>query len=255
MGTQTTQRRAWLLPTTVMLCVGVILGLVLHQVSTLSDRLDQSQADRDALHRQLTEQQQASAALAKQVRKLGGTPVATPSAVPESTSTQGPEGPQGPPGPAPTVDQVEKAVELFCSSGQCAKAPTLAQVRSAVAAYCSDGTCTGAAGKDGADSTVPGPRGLAGPQGPGPSDDQIAKAVANYCAGGNCKGATGPTGPKGEKGDPGPAGPPGPAGAEGKDGTVIPGDYICPSGQYVTAIHVTDAGAVSLDCASLLGSN
>jgi hypothetical protein len=35
---------------------------------------------------------------------------------------------------------------------------------------------------------------------------------------------------------------------------VIPGDYICPSGQYVTGIHVDTAGAVNLDCASLLGN-
>lgn len=193
----TGSKRAWLVPTVVMLCVGIILGLVLHQVSTLSDRLDQSQADRATLHRQLTVQQQASQALARQVRKLGGTPLVSPP-VEVSEGPAGAVGPVGPPGPQ------------------------------------------GVPGLPGA----MGPRGRAGQAGvPGPT------------------GPTGPAGepgPRGEKGDAGPQGPAGPAGADGQpgkdgaNGTVIPGDYLCPSGEYVTAIHVAATGAVTLDCTPLI---
>lgn len=204
------QRRAWIVPLVVMLLVGLALGFVIYRIGSLSSRLDQSQSDRVDLHRALQDQQQASQALAKQVRKLGGTPVVSPPLV---EVTSGPSGATGPAGP----------------SGQRGPAGPV-----------------GPPGADGAD----GHPGLVGPAGaPGQSGP---------------KGDVGPKGPAGEKGDPGPAGPagvdgkdgkdgaPGPQGPAGSAGSVTPGDYACPSGQYVAGFHVAADGSVSLDCAGVL---
>ena len=94
------------------------------------------------------------AALAQQVKGLGGTPVAGPSGSPGkagAAGTRGPRGPRGSPGPGGT-------------SGK--PAPTLTPSPGASGA-------SGAPGKPGADSTVPGPTGppgpsstVAGPSGP-----------------------------------------------------------------------------------------
>lgn len=64
-------------------------------------------------------------------------------------------------------------------------------------------------------------------------------------------GPPGGTGPQGDPGPPGPQGDPGPPGQDGqpgKDGTVVPGDYACPAGEYVVAIHVMQDGTVNLEC-------
>jgi len=246
-------RRAW----AILIACAVIFAALLvawlvhlsHENDHLSRVVNRSQSDRDQIRRDLTAQQRAAQALAQQVKRLGGKPVVNPTSPPATT---GPQGPAGARGPAPTAAQIERAVAAYCSTGRCGKRPTQAQVRAAVAAYCSGGTCTGPAGKNGTngkDSTVPGPQGpqgATGPQGPGPTDEQIAAAVRDYCAGGACKGPQGDTGPQG------PAGPAGPQGPAGADGSVTPGDYTCPDGQYVTAIHVGSGGSMTLDCASIL---
>lgn len=204
--------KAWVTPLLVMLLIGILLGFVIFRVGSLSDRLDRSQSDRTDLHRQLQQQEKASQTLAKQVRKLGGTPLVTPP-VEVTSGPSGPAGGTGPVGPRGPIG------------------------------------ATGATGKTGAQGVAGqvgpiGPTGAIGPEGP--------------------KGDVGSKGPAGDKGDAGPAGPVGPAGADGKDGapgqqgpagsagSVTPGDYACPSGQYVAGFHVAADGSVSLDCAGVL---
>lgn len=234
----TMSRLRWVLAAALMAGLGVALALVMHSVSTLSDRLDESRADRVDLRRQLASQEAASQALAEQVRKLGGDPVVEPTKPPKAAT-----GPQGPAGPAPTQAQVAAAVAAYCSGGACVGRPTQAQVAAAVAQYCVRGRCTGPAGADGQD-------GVPGERGPGPSDAQVAQAVAAFCSDGRCRGPQGEKGPAGADGAPGPQGPAGPAGPAG---SVTAGDYRCPDGQYVTALHVAADGSVQLDCASVLG--
>lgn len=61
-------------------------------------------------------------------------------------------------------------------------------------------------------------------------------------------GSPGPPGPEGPPGPQGPDGPPGPEGPPGQSGSIAPGDYACPDGEYVVAIHVQQDGAVNLEC-------
>ncbi|MGC0237267.1 hypothetical protein [Arthrobacter sp. SD76] len=88
-------------------------------------------------------------------------------------------GPAGEPGTdgvnaaAPTPEMMLAAVTTYCADGRCigpkgdqGDGPTADSVFAAVAAYCGTGACTGpqgAQGSPGADSTVPGPQGEAGP--------------------------------------------------------------------------------------------
>jgi len=193
------------------LTLGAGLAVIAHNVAELQSSAARSRASRAVMQKQLSTQEKASRALAKQVRQLGGVPVVTPSTPAEgpagATGAVGPVGPPGPRGPQGSPGPTGK---------------TGATGSTGAAGATGTAGSSGTAGKDGAQ----GPKGDPGP-----------------------KGDTGPAGPAG------PQGPTGPAGADGKDGTVIPGDYLCPSGQYVTAIHVSDTGVVSLDCASLLPGN
>jgi hypothetical protein len=198
--------KAWIVPLVVMLLVGLLLGVVIYRVGLLSTRLDQSQSDRADLHGQLQQQEKASQTLARQVRRLGGTPLVSPPA----EVTSGPSGPVG-------------------ATGQ-----------------------RGAVGPSG-------PRGPAGVDGPAGSPGPVGPSGAPGAIG--QPGPKGDTGPKGSAGEPGPAGPAGPSGADGKDGAAGPqgpagsvtsGDYVCPSGEYVTGFHVAADGSVSLDCGGLL---
>jgi hypothetical protein len=113
---------------------------------------------------------------------------------PGKTGATGADGKPGAPGRAPTAAEIEGAVTAYCSThGDCAGPPgentavSPSQVASAVQAYCdSRGQCKGADGKDGkngADSTVPGPAGPAGQDAPPPTQEQVNAAVAAYCAG------------------------------------------------------------------------
>lgn len=74
----------------------------------------------------------------------------------------------------------------------------------------------GANGSDGADSTVPGPQGPPGADG---ADSTVP----------------GPKGDKGDKGDP---------------GSVTPGTYGCPAGQYIEQINVGADGSMSVVCST-----
>lgn len=152
-------RRGDLITIVGALLLGVILAWVIMSVQGLRHDRDVSNAARDAL--------------AAQVQRLGGTPVAGPpgsrgdpgdAGQPGAAGATGPPGPQGPEGPAGPTGPTGKV------------GPTGPAGASATGAPGADG----AAGPTGA----PGP---AGPQGdPGPA---------------------GPAGPAGPKGDQGPAGP------------------------------------------------
>lgn len=167
------QRRAWITPVLVMLLAGLVLGIVIHEIGSLSARLDQSKIDRDQVHHQLQQQEQASETLAKQVRRLGGTPLVTPSvevtAGPTgpvgATGQRGATGPAGQPGPA-------GATGLTGATGE-----------------------TGPSGAPG----QPGPKGDPGPKG---ADGNTGPT-----------GPAGADGKDGKDGEPGPAGPAGPAGS------------------------------------------
>lgn len=165
--------RAWIVPLVVMLLVGLALGFVIYRIGSLSSRLDQSQSDRDQFHHQLQQQEQASETLAKQVRKLGGTPLVTPPV----EVTAGPSGPAGANGPRGATGPAGPAGR------------------------------TGATGPAGAPGGT-GPLGAPGPAGvPGPKGEPGPKGATGDM------GPAGPAGADGKDGEPGPAGPAGPSGS------------------------------------------
>lgn len=217
----------------VMAAIGLGIALISHRVDTLAVQLEESRTDRTSLRAELNEQEAASQALAEQVKRLGGKPVVDPPATPT----------QGERGPGPTEAQVKAAVADYCAGDRCKPTVSRSQVAAAVADYCAGGLCqgkdgtNGGPGADGTDGTsgTDGTDGADGAPGPGPTDEQIAAAVEAYCADGKCRGD------KGEKGDP------------GADGSVTPGDYTCPDGQWITAIHVAEGGAMAVDCSPLIG--
>jgi hypothetical protein len=101
------------------------------------------------------------AALAQQVKGLGGTPVAGPSGSPGKAGTAGARGPRGPRGatgasgkPAPTITP----------------SPGPSGASGAPGKNGADSTVPGPSGSPGADSTVPGPPGPPGPAGQDGSD-------------------------------------------------------------------------------------
>lgn len=193
-------RHKWVWVATVAALVIIACVMVLALVATSAQGDARSATD-------------AVAALAQQVRDLGGTPVIEPSQVP------GPTGPAGAQGPGPTDAQVAAAVSLFCAShSNCTGTPSQAQVAAAVRAYCTDGACTGPKGSAGSSGVAgaagaagaTGQAGAGGAQGPGPTSDEVAAAVAAYCsAHGDC------TGPAGQQGSAGPRGDTGASGAAG----------------------------------------
>jgi hypothetical protein len=177
---------------------------------TMQAHASQQNTDLKAAQGEASSANHAVSALASQVRGLGGTPVATSSAVP---------GKQGERGPGPTDAQIAVAVNDYCAlHDNCAGTPSKTQVTAAVHAFCSAGACRGSSGTPGPEgrpgasgssgaSGAPGQPGASGAAGPGPTDDQIAAAVAAYCtAHGNCTGPAGPTGSAGPTGPTGPAG-------------------------------------------------
>ena len=237
---------------TVVVVISMLVWLVLHSIqlsnanedlagkfeisdaerAKLSERLDAEEADSAKLKK-------GSVALAEQVERLGGKPVVDPA------------NPSAPPvALGPTDAQVRAAIKVICAGEQSLCSPTQAQVKVALTAICG-GTCRGKDAeppKDGRD----GNDGQDGPaatdaqidaavarvcgedacRGPGPTDQQVDDRIAAYCTnGGDC-------GEKGEKGD---------------TGSVTPGDYTCPEGQWITAIHVAEGGAMTVDCSPLIG--
>jgi hypothetical protein len=111
-----------------------------------------------------------------------------PTVVPE----KGDQGDKGEKGDPPSDEQVQRAVDAWCSNGRCnGKSPTPQQVAAAVAAYCNArGQCTPPKPKDGAK----------GEPGENATSEQIAAAVASFCAGDNCDGDDGKDGKDGENG-------------------------------------------------------
>lgn len=202
-----------------LLLAALLVGLVWFAVTTTA-RLNASDASRTAREAQvvdLTERQEqlaaaarenaeAAAALADQVRELGGRPVAQPTTVAEPIpGPRGERGEPGEPGRAPTTAEIQSAVAAYCAGGRCdGRSPTTGQVRTAVLTYCdARGDCRGPAGEDGADGQ-PGAAGADGRDGtdaPPPSQAQVDAAVTSYCtANGGCRGPQGPPGEQGPAG-------------------------------------------------------
>lgn len=155
----------------------LLVALVVGSLAFFWSQLEQAKAD--------------NAALAAQVRSLGGQPVAA-----GKTGDRGPQGPQGPPGPQgpqgvqgiqgpPGLPGKQGPIGITGQSPACLLEPTRCVGPKGA---------TGATGKTGAD----------GADGKDGTD-----------------GAQGPPGPKGDTGPAGPQGDQGPVGADGKDGRGI----------------------------------
>lgn len=185
---------SWVALAAVAIALGLGLFALVLRVGALDSALDESQADRRALHSALDKQEEeakaqagAVKALGQQVERLGGKPVVDPSKNPPLVA------------PGPTAAQIDAAVKECFASGVCVGKATQAQVNAAVVTYCS--TRNGCAGKPGADSDEPGPQGETGPA---PTAAQIYQAAAEWCSvDDRCKGEKGD---KGDTGDTGPAG-------------------------------------------------
>lgn len=158
---------------------------------------------------------QANARL--QRHDLPPVPVPPPDSSPGADGEQGERGPRGFPGPGPTRAQVRAAVLAECADG----CTTMVQLAAAVERYCAVNVC-GTQGD-------PGPQGVAGP---GATDSQVQAQVAAYCAANPC----GTPGPKGDEGDP---------------GTALPGQYLCPTGEWMYGFTVAEGGAVTLSCSKI----
>lgn len=78
---------------------------------------------------------------------------------------------------APSQEQVQQAVDAYCTGGRCGKGPTPQQVAAAVTAYCNArGQCTPKP-----ITPSPGKDGTPGQDGKNASSVMVAEAVANYC--------------------------------------------------------------------------
>lgn len=226
-----------------ILAIAVPLLTIAFLVNGLSNRIDDADRREAASYASFQRAQGAVDQLAKQVQALGAEPVVQPSQIPAAPAPVSPEIP---------VSTVRAAVSWYCSTGACdGRMPTLAQVVTGVSQYCANGACVGPVGKSGRD-------GKDGQLGPAPTSGQLAAAVAAFCGDGACKGDTGPAGRDGKDGSDGAdgkdgqPGPVGPAGPPGPAGSVTPGDYACPSGEYVTSIHVGSDGSMSVACSPAL---
>lgn len=167
----TRRSRPWILPLVSMLLVGLLLGFVLYQLDHLSSRLDQSQTDRQQLHDQLVTQQHAAEQLAKQVRRMGGTPVVTPSPAVsgDAAGAVGPIGPSGPPGPRGIAGRPGKNGTTGASGAAGAPGPAGS---SGVSGAKGDTGATGAKGDTGA-------VGATGPQGPAGADGAPGTSITS----------------------------------------------------------------------------
>lgn len=223
------------MPIVVMTAASIVAALAFIGVSDLRGGLEDATARNTSLEADLNEQEAASAALAEQVKRLGGKPVVDP---PVSTPSEGQRD------PGPTDAQVEAAVADYCAGNRCKPTVSRSQVAAAVADYCAGGACrarTGARtdGADGTDGTdgQDGTDGKDGAPGPGPTAEQIASAVADYCADGRCS-------------EPGKDGK---DGADGKDATITPSGMDCPEGERVNGVHLLADGSLTVSCAPLIG--
>lgn len=176
--------RGWLYILGAVVVIAV-LSWVQFSIRSLGNELEQAGAD--------------NAALADQVRSLGGQPVAE--GKPGERGDVGPQGPRGPQGP-PGIQGPRGPIGVAGQSPACLLEPT---------------RCVGPKGAAGTDGK-PGEAGAQGPQGePGPAGE---------------KGDQGPAGPQGDPGAAGPAGPQGEPGATGPAGRgIVSGPTCIGSGQ------------------------
>jgi hypothetical protein len=187
-----------LLPALAAVVAVLLLAAGYWQIARMGARLDQAETDRAAVAKAMADANSNVAALQKQVKGLGGQPVAGPVPMPER-GVQGVPGPQGPAGPGPTRQQIDDGLSRYLTlhppargaKGEPGSSVTQAQAATLVAAYLQ--THPPASGKDGRD-------GQDGAPGPGPTQQQIATEVAAYLQ------AHPPA--AGEKGDPGEPGRP-----------------------------------------------
>lgn len=183
-ASSTGKHRRDAIPAALAVLCSVILALVVGGGSFFWNQLEQAKAD--------------NAALANQVRSLGGQPVADGKPGDQGPAgdrgPQGPVGPQGPPG-------ARGPIGITGQSPQCLLEPT---------------RCVGAAGSAGG-------RGVAGPQGP-----QGEPGTAG------AQGEPGPAGPQGEQGIEGKPGADstvaGPQGEQGTTGQQGPAGPTCEEG-------------------------
>lgn len=223
-------RRVWL-------AVGVLTALVLvaavlvlvwfsSQTQGLARELERSDAERAKLSKRVDDEHAAAQTLAEQVKRLGGKPVVEPG-----------EPQQGDSVAEATDAQVLAAVSVICTGVRSPCKPNQAQIKTALKVMCG-GSCRGKAGQDAKppkdgqnatdeqiDAAIARHCAEDGCRGPGPTDQQIDDRIAAYCAGG------------------------GDCGTDGKDGSVTPGDYACPDGEFIRAVHVGEDGAMTLTCA------
>lgn len=212
---------SWVVLGVMTLAVVTMLSLVMYQQGVTAAESETQQAEITALQAGL---QEANARLEAEGEPPVPVPEAELGADPQPPQIilgkPGPEGGRGPAGvrgvqgrtgPGPTTAQIAAAVDDWCNAGLCQGAP-------------------GADGRDGADSTVPGPQGEKGE----PGQDSTVP---------------GPPGPQGAPGEPGPDSTvPGP---RGEPGTAKPGTYTCSDGEYVGGFTVADGGGVTLACRAL----
>lgn len=172
-----TKRRRDVVTVIFAILVSLLLAGGMGSVALVWQRLDRSERNQ--------------AALAAQVKQLGGTPVVEPKA-----GERGDAGPQGPPGPAGPEGPVgprgpQGPIGITGQTPRCILEP------SRCVGPKGDAGAAGAAGKDGSQ----GPAGQKGEPG--------------------AAGQTGPQGPVGPQGDPGAVGPAGPQGGQGPAGRGI----------------------------------
>ncbi|WP_336156629.1 hypothetical protein [Amycolatopsis sp. VC5-11] len=186
----TSGRRRWIVAVGVLFVISLAgIGLVLFSQHSQIAQLETSGTARDTTNRELARD---VAALADQVKRLGGTPVVQPPAAPAAAQAD----------PTQLRATARQAVEDYCATrNQCRGAngasPDFDALTNAVLARIpvpKDGTD----GHDGRDAPVPDYPAL------------VASAVASYCdAHDQCRGEPGTNGKNGNDGAPGPACPSG----------------------------------------------
>lgn len=226
-------QRAWaaVAALTIVVVIGMAVGFVWisSENQELAGKVERSDRERVELSERVDDEHADAVALKEQVERLGGKPVVDPG-----------EPQQGGSAAEVTDAQVLMAVSVICTGVQSPCRPSQAQIRTALNVMCG-GSCRGKAGqdakppKDGADgqdatdeqidAAIARHCAEDGCRGPGPTDQQIDDRIAAYCAGG------------------------GDCGTDGKDGSVTPGDYACPEGEFIRAVHVAEDGAMTLTCA------
>jgi hypothetical protein len=235
----------------------LMIALAAAAISILN-QIEAGAQERDTQHAEIVALQAGMDEANTRIEALGGQPVPVPTASP---GTDAPVVPVG-----PTQEQILSAFDVWCdlrdcygsdgTNGKDAPPMTRQQVLAAFSDWCSTNVLC--VGKDGDDSTVPGPAGRP------PTAEEVQEAVQVVCGADN-ELCTGPAGADGrgiakteclETGDwivtytdgvadteVGPC-----RGSKGDQGTAKPGTYACPEDEYATAFTVAQDGAVTLTC-------